>query len=216
MPKRKQDIWNEKVGYISKSYKVYKNIADDFATVCTNNHSTQSGELLKFMKHYIHEFERRNGGMKIKEKYGRNDQNSTTLETLVNKKISEITDKDIAEEVKNISDHIYKLDRGQKYSDLLEYNKRFETRGDLTQYLTQGAEEIVNYVKQRMITQFAIFILVQRLELMPLYPRGNSNVEVNIEHKGGNSLFDFYFDLFPYDTFLIIKSESLLDTEVQK
>ena len=47
---RAQDRWNKKAGYISKSYKVNQNIADDFASSCKEMGVSQSGELLKFMR----------------------------------------------------------------------------------------------------------------------------------------------------------------------
>ena len=50
---RAQDRWNKKAGYISKSYKVNQNIADDFASSCKEMGVSQSGELLKFMSEFI-------------------------------------------------------------------------------------------------------------------------------------------------------------------
>ena len=56
---RAQDRWNKKAGYISKSYKVNQNIADDFASSCKEMGVSQSGELLKFMSEFKEELERR-------------------------------------------------------------------------------------------------------------------------------------------------------------
>ena len=53
---RAQDRWNKKAGYISKSYKVNQNIADDFASSCKEMGVSQSGELLKFMSEIIYVF----------------------------------------------------------------------------------------------------------------------------------------------------------------
>ena len=45
---RAQDRWNKKAGYISKSYKVNQNIADDFASSCKENGSFSNlGEFAK-------------------------------------------------------------------------------------------------------------------------------------------------------------------------
>lgn len=58
---RAQDRWNKKAGYISKSYKVNQNIADDFASSCKEMGVSQSGELLKLIyeRIYKEELERR-------------------------------------------------------------------------------------------------------------------------------------------------------------
>lgn len=142
--------------------------------------------------------------MEIQEKNSFNTKTSSTLKSLVNKKIASITDQDISDKVDSILSEISNLDRGQEYSNILQSNKKIETQKSLINYITQGAQDIINYVEDLMLTQFAIFNLVLRGKLMPLHIRKDTQVEVNIEYDGGNTLFDFYFDLYPYNTFLII------------
>ena len=66
---RAQDRWNKKAGYISKSYKVNQNIADDFASSCKEMGVSQSGELLKFMSEFIKKNLKGEKKMRVMTKY---------------------------------------------------------------------------------------------------------------------------------------------------
>lgn len=50
---RPQDKWNEKAGYISKSYRLYKSLADEYAEACKKAGVTQSGQLKIMMQEFI-------------------------------------------------------------------------------------------------------------------------------------------------------------------
>jgi len=45
--------YHKKKGMISKSYKLRREIVDEFAEACENAETTQAKELEKFMKRYI-------------------------------------------------------------------------------------------------------------------------------------------------------------------
>lgn len=51
--KRPQDKWNEKNGYISKSYRMRKELADEFKEVCEAVGVSQSGQIVKMMTDFI-------------------------------------------------------------------------------------------------------------------------------------------------------------------
>ena len=51
--KRPQDKWNEKNGYISKSYRMRKELADEFKQVCDAVGVSQSGQIVKMMTDFI-------------------------------------------------------------------------------------------------------------------------------------------------------------------
>ena len=51
--KRPQDIWNEKAGYISKSYKLKKELVEQFASSCKDAGVSQAGQLSKMMLDFI-------------------------------------------------------------------------------------------------------------------------------------------------------------------
>ena len=53
--KRPQDIWNAKAGYISKSYKLKKDVVKEFAEACNIAGVSQAGQLTKMMKAFIEE-----------------------------------------------------------------------------------------------------------------------------------------------------------------
>ncbi|MCP1102602.1 hypothetical protein M2454_001914 [Aequitasia blattaphilus] len=46
---RPQDKWNAKAGYISKSYKLKKEIVADFADACEKAGVSQAGQITKMM-----------------------------------------------------------------------------------------------------------------------------------------------------------------------
>lgn len=50
---RPQDKWNAKAGYISKSYKLKKDLVEQFAEACNKAGVSQAGQLSKMMKEFI-------------------------------------------------------------------------------------------------------------------------------------------------------------------
>lgn len=50
---RPQDKWNAKAGFISKSYKLKKELTDQFAEACEKAGVSQAGQLSKMMKEFI-------------------------------------------------------------------------------------------------------------------------------------------------------------------
>lgn len=52
---RPQDRWDKKNGYISKSFRMYRDTADAFAAACTRAGESQSSVITRLMKQYIAE-----------------------------------------------------------------------------------------------------------------------------------------------------------------
>ncbi|MBQ5674471.1 MAG: hypothetical protein IIV45_05200 [Lachnospiraceae bacterium] len=50
---RPQDKWNAKAGLISKSYKLKKELVDEFAEACEKAGTSQAAQLSKMMKQFI-------------------------------------------------------------------------------------------------------------------------------------------------------------------
>lgn len=50
---RRQDAWNAKAGYVSKSYKLKKETVEAFADACQKVGVTQAGQLTKMMNEFI-------------------------------------------------------------------------------------------------------------------------------------------------------------------
>lgn len=50
---RPQDKWNAKAGYISKSYKLKKDLVEQFALSCGKAGVSQAGQLSKLMQSFI-------------------------------------------------------------------------------------------------------------------------------------------------------------------
>lgn len=50
---RPQDKWNEKAGLISKSYKLKRELVDEFAEACDKAGVSQAGQLSKMMREFI-------------------------------------------------------------------------------------------------------------------------------------------------------------------
>ena len=53
--KRPQDRWNEKAGLISKSYKLKRELTEEFATACDAAGVSQAGQISKMMREFIDE-----------------------------------------------------------------------------------------------------------------------------------------------------------------
>ncbi len=53
--KRPQDRWNEKAGLISKSYKLKRELTEEFAEACDSAGVSQAGQISKMMKAFIAE-----------------------------------------------------------------------------------------------------------------------------------------------------------------
>lgn len=52
---RPQDRWNEKAGLISKSYKLRRELTEEFATACDVAGVSQAGQISKMMRQFIDE-----------------------------------------------------------------------------------------------------------------------------------------------------------------
>ncbi len=50
---RPQDKWNAKAGLVSKSYKLKRELVDQFAEACTKAGVSQASQLSKMMKDFI-------------------------------------------------------------------------------------------------------------------------------------------------------------------
>jgi len=50
---RPQDKWNKKAGLISKSYKLKKDLVEEFAMACEKAGVSQAGQLSKMMREFI-------------------------------------------------------------------------------------------------------------------------------------------------------------------
>lgn len=50
---RPQDKWNEKAGLISKSYKLKRELTEEFARACDKAGVSQAGQITKMMKEFI-------------------------------------------------------------------------------------------------------------------------------------------------------------------
>lgn len=51
--KRPQDRWNEKAGLISKSYKLKRELTEQFAVACDRAGVSQAGQITKMMQAFI-------------------------------------------------------------------------------------------------------------------------------------------------------------------
>lgn len=50
---RPQDKWNKEAGLISKSYKLKKDLVEEFAMACEKAGVSQAGQLSKMMREFI-------------------------------------------------------------------------------------------------------------------------------------------------------------------
>lgn len=52
---RPQDRWNEKAGYVSKSYKLKRDVVEDFKAACDRAGVSQAAQLTAMMKAFAKE-----------------------------------------------------------------------------------------------------------------------------------------------------------------
>ncbi len=202
---RPQDKWNQEHGYISKSYKLYKNVADSFATACNTEQNTQSQVLTHFMNNYSIAVGRRTTTMNIRKKYEATNDNEYLLQSKIDSMIKNISQDDITGAVSELMSEIEKLGFGRKYLDVIEYNHSFSCHMELTDFFQSPAfDEVINYLRNRYLKEIALFYLMIDKRLMPISIRQNLKTELNFNHNHGNTLFDLYVDAIPYDVFLII------------
>lgn len=57
-PKRPQDAWNDRNGLVSKTYKLQKEIADDFAAACEAAGVSKKSQLEKMMLAFIEDIKK--------------------------------------------------------------------------------------------------------------------------------------------------------------
>ncbi|MDD6282095.1 MAG: hypothetical protein PUA70_01570 [Oribacterium sp.] len=50
---RPQEKWDKKNGYITKGFKMYRSLADEFKTVCESQGKTQAEVITKLMREFI-------------------------------------------------------------------------------------------------------------------------------------------------------------------
>ena len=48
-----QERWSKKNGYITKGFKMYRSVADEFATACDKAGVSQSAQIVKMMQEFI-------------------------------------------------------------------------------------------------------------------------------------------------------------------
>lgn len=53
--KRPQDVWNEKAGYVSKSYKLKRDVVKEFKEACDRAGVSQAAQLTAMMKAFAKE-----------------------------------------------------------------------------------------------------------------------------------------------------------------
>ena len=58
---RPQDKWNAKAGLISKSYKLKRELVEQFAEACETAGVSQAAQLTKMMKNFIYETNQKEG-----------------------------------------------------------------------------------------------------------------------------------------------------------
>lgn len=58
---RPQDRWNKKNGLVSKSYKLNKDIIDEFADACKAAGTSQKKQLESMMRNFIEEIKKEGG-----------------------------------------------------------------------------------------------------------------------------------------------------------
>ena len=118
---RAQDRWNKKAGYISKSYKVNQNIADDFASSCKEMGVSQSGELLKFMSEFIKKNLKGEKKMRVMTKYTQDGECAGMVEMAINQVVYQYDNTEIENEEKRILKECEQMGKGGRCDNCLDF-----------------------------------------------------------------------------------------------
>lgn len=205
--KRPQDIWNERHGLVSKSYKLYKSITEDFADSCNQNGVSQASQLTKLLTNYITVTKRRDYTMYIQEKYAQNSNIQRIIQNKLNEEVSKISDEDINIFFTKYYENNIKGKRFCKLYNPIEYTHKIDIYGEIESYVNAGAPEIIKYAIEILKTQISLSMLISDKILMPISLRQNYRTELDVNHRHGNSLFDFFADVLPYESYLIINDK---------
>lgn len=143
--------------------------------------------------------------MIVKEKYGSYRNLDFVLQKKIQEAILHITDNKINECIAILCNEIRRLGIGEKINNTLEYNHSFYCNGEIEAYLTSDAKAIANYAMEIHIKQIVLFRLMNSGVLMPISLHSNTRIELDLNHSQGNTIFDLFMDILPYNQFLIIQ-----------
>lgn len=202
---RPQERWNQKAGYISKSYKVNKTVADDFANSCKKNGVSQSGELFKFMSEYSRNSMKGDGKMRVRTRYSQDNECAKCLELAINESVYQYSEQDILDKQNNILAENQMNGKGDKCNNCLAYRKSFDIQNAKAPSSLEDFGEVVRYVKNIYLRDIALMRLIVQGKIMPIKLRDpSSSMELNIHHSHGNMIFTLEMDLLPFDVYVFI------------
>lgn len=93
---------------------------------------------------------------------------------------------------------------GKKASNPISQLKTVHIKEDLAQYLLSDASDIVDYLKQIVVSEIALYHLMIEGKTMPIVWRNPQRMEINIEHSRGNSIIRVLLDLMPFESYMVI------------
>lgn len=201
---RPQDKWNQKNGYISKSYKLNKLTVNDFEKACKLENVSKAKILTQFMENFSQNIGRRKTTMYVKMKYYEKQPYDEFLQKSIDEGLRDISLKKIDSEKSRILKELEKRPLFYKFQDNIESTKRFECYEDLDNYMSKQ-NAIVQYVLGVCIKEMAIFELMREGVLMPVIIREDSVTEVDVIYSRGNILLEIYFDMLPFEVFALVK-----------
>ncbi len=204
--KRPQDKWNDKVGYKSKSFKLYEHTANEFNIACAENRISQSKKLTEMMNAFIIETARRNKAMVVKQYLEPNSEYEGLVQATLDKTVFNYTKETIK---KQKEDLMFNKRNGDIITNEIPYVMTFNEFGPkepLMSYLLSEKNEMVEFVCSLFARQVAIQELITEQKIMPSTPHQTHKIQLNIYHDHGNSIFDLYMELLPFSTFVVINS----------
>ncbi len=201
---RPQERWNQKAGYVSKSYKVNRNVAEDFALSCKKNGVSQSRALFKFMREYSRKSMKGDGKMRVNTKNSQNNECAKCIELAINEGVYQYCDQDLLNEQNRILKEYELKGKGGKFSNCLEYSKTFHVSSAKEAVSLEDFREVVEYVRAIYLCDIALMRLMMQGEIMPVQLRNQSFIELDIHHSHGNMIFTLEMDLLPFDVYVFI------------
>lgn len=143
--------------------------------------------------------------MRVEQKFAEGENFDSILRTKLTEAISNLSNENINEFVTMMNNEIRDLGIGKKVDNVLEYNHSFYCNGELRDFLISGAKAVVDYVMEIHIRQIALFRLMNVGVLMPVSIKTYNKIQLDLNHSHGNTLFNLFMDILPYDQFLIVQ-----------
>lgn len=134
-----------------------------------------------------------------------NTDDTERLFNLISEGIYQYTNNDIDNAVKCLNKELINKKLGELIINTIPYDHVIEVKKySFYEYLETGAAELINKMKLLHVKQIAFLKLVNEGKLMPISQQGQTQMQIDVKHKDGNTILLIEFDSYIYNKFIKI------------